>query len=68
MGRIDKAIQKEQEKLQKMNQEFLETLLELLLKNQKFESGFFELIEKNLDEKKRSSIKKCYEKLKAEYS
>lgn len=51
-----------------MNQEFLETLLELLLKNQKFESGFFELIEKNLDEKKRSSIKKCYEKLKAEYS
>lgn len=62
--KLNKAIQKEQERLQKINQEFLESLLELLFKNKEFEKDFLNLLEKNEND----NIKKCYEKLKVEYS
>lgn len=62
--KLNKAIEKEQKRLQNLNQEFLESLLELLLKNQKFEKDFINILEENKNDK----IKKIYEKLKAEYS
>lgn len=45
--KLNKAIEKEQKRLQNINQEFLESLLELLFKNQKFEKDFLNLLEEN---------------------
>ena len=57
-------IQKEEERIQKIRQEFLDSLLDNLLSDEKFEQDFLKI----LDEHKGDKIKKYYEKLKPEYS
>lgn len=62
--KLNKAIQKEEERIQKIRQEFLDSLLDNLLNDEKFEQDFLKI----LDEHKGDKIKKHYEKLKPEYS
>ena len=62
--KLNKAIQKEEERIQKIRQEFLDSLLDNLLSDEKFEQDFLKI----LDENKGDKIKKYYEKLKPEYS
>ena len=62
--KLNKAIQKEEERIQKIRQEFLDSLLDNLLNDEKFEQVFLKI----LDEHKGDKIKKYYEKLKPEYS
>lgn len=62
--KLNKAIQKEEERIHKIRQEFLDSLLDNLLCNEKFEQDFLKI----LNEHKGEKIKKHYEKLKPEYS
>ncbi|WP_270985539.1 hypothetical protein [Campylobacter helveticus] len=62
--KLNKAIKKEEERLEKINKDFLNSLLDILLENAKFEEEFLRLLEHHKNDK----IKKIYEKIKVEYA